>query len=219
MHFLYLHGFASSPESGKARFFRDRLAGHGVALDVPDLNLPDFGSLTITRMLDQVDALIDARPPGPVALIGSSLGGFVAWHAAGRRNLVARQPRPVTHLVLLAPAFDFAADDRMDPIVEEWRRAGRREVFHYAYGRPVDVGFALYEDARRYDSSRVNAGVPALVFQGRRDTIVLPEAAVRFARHRPNVRLRLLDDDHQLQGHLTEIWLESAEFLGLPGKL
>ncbi len=75
MHFFYLHGFASSPDSGKARFFRDRLAERGIALAAPDFNGPDFDSLTVTRMLGQLDAAIDRAPAGPVALIGSSLEG------------------------------------------------------------------------------------------------------------------------------------------------
>jgi uncharacterized protein len=215
MHVFYLHGFASSPVSGKARFYRDRLTERGVPLETPDFNLPDFQSLTVTRMLDQLDGRIDAGPAGPVALVGSSLGGFVAWHAADRRNHVPGQPRPVTHIVLLAPALDFACDGRMDPVVDEWRRNGRREVFHYGYGRPMDVGFALYEDARRYDSRRVDLDVPVLLFQGRNDVVVPPSTAVEFAGRRPNVRLRLLDDDHQLQAHLPEMWQESADFLGL----
>jgi pimeloyl-ACP methyl ester carboxylesterase len=215
MHAFYVHGFASSPGSGKAAFYRQRLAEHGVSLDAPDFNLPEFQSLTITRMLDQLDAAIDAGPAGPVVLIGSSLGGFVAWHAADRRNRVSHQPRPVTHLVLLAPAFDFASASRVDPIVDEWRRTGTREVFHHAFGRSMPVGFALYEDAQRFDSRRVNLSIPVLIFQGTRDTIVPASTVVEFARGRQQVRLRLLDDNHQLQGHLPEIWRDSAEFLGL----
>lgn len=218
MRACYLHGFASSPASGKAVFFRRRLAEHGVALDAPDFNLPDFQSLTITRMLDQVDAAVDAGPAGPVVLIGSSLGGFVAWQAAARRNAVEGQARPVSHLILLAPAFDFASDRRIDPIVEDWRRTGSREVFHHAYGRSMPVGFDLYEDARRFDARRANVRIPVLIFQGTRDTIVPAPTVAAFAEGRPNIHLRLLDDDHQLQGHLPEIWQESALFLGLNGR-
>ncbi|RPJ83622.1 MAG: alpha/beta fold hydrolase [Acidobacteria bacterium] len=215
MYVFYLHGFASSPASGKARYFRDRLAAHGLTLDAPDFNLPDFASLTVTRMLDQLDAALDARPAGPVALIGSSLGAFVALHTAARRHEVAGQPHPVTGLILLAPALDFGADRRLDAVAEEWRRAGCRQVFHYAYGRPMEVGYALYEDARRYDSGRVNIDVPTLIFHGRRDEVVSPSTAIEFAASRPTVRLRLLDDDHQLQGHLPEIWQEIHAFLDL----
>jgi pimeloyl-ACP methyl ester carboxylesterase len=86
MHIFYLHGFASSARSSKARYFGERLAAYGVPLHCPDFNEPDFSTLTITRMLDQVDAAIDALPPGPVALIASSLGAFVAWHTTARRQ-------------------------------------------------------------------------------------------------------------------------------------
>ena len=51
---LYLHGFASSPESTKAQYFGERLAAHGVPLSTPDFNQPDFTTLTMSRMLDRV---------------------------------------------------------------------------------------------------------------------------------------------------------------------
>ena len=54
-----------------------------------------------------------------------------------------------------------------------------------------------------------------LVFQGTRDTVVRPASVQAWAASRHNVTLRMLDDDHQLQGHLDEIWRESAEFLDL----
>jgi hypothetical protein len=57
--------------------------------------------------------------------------------------------------------------------------------------------------------------VPGLVFHGRRDTVVIPSGVVEFASRRPNLRLRLLDDDHQLKGHLPAIWQETADFLGV----
>jgi len=53
------------------------------------------------------------------------------------------------------------------------------------------------------------------VFQGVRDSVVNPERVTAWAAARPNVSLRTLDDDHQLQAHMDQIWLESARFLGL----
>jgi len=218
VHLLYLHGFASSPGSGKARYLADRFAERGHTLICPDLNLPDFSTLTVTRMLDQVDRAIDAREPGPVALIGSSLGGFVALHAAARRARRLDSRHPVSRLVLLAPAFDFgSARDVRHAEVEEWRRTDRLDVFHHAYGRSIPVHYALHEDAQQYDAYAVDVTVPTLIFQGRRDSVVPPETAERFAASRPHVTLRLLDDDHQLQGHLAVMWPEIAAFLGLDG--
>lgn len=215
MHIFYLHGFASSPASSKALFFARHLAEHGVHLECPDLNQPDFASLTVSRMIEQLDVLIEAREPGPVALIGSSLGGFTALHAADRRNRIPGQERPVTRLVLLAPALDFGCDPRMDAVADDWRRTGSREVFHYAEGRTRRIGYALYQDAHRYDTSAIRLDIPILIFQGRQDDVVLPSAAIEFARQRRNVTLRLLDDDHRLQEQLPHMWGEAEAFLGL----
>jgi predicted esterase YcpF (UPF0227 family) len=59
-HVVYLHGFASSPESGKARRFADACASRGIGFTCPDLNAPSFETLTVTRMLDQTRAAIAA---------------------------------------------------------------------------------------------------------------------------------------------------------------
>ena len=217
-HLLYLHGFASSPRSSKACYLAGRLAEHGVALDCPDLNEPDFATLTTTRMLQQVAARLRRLPPAPVVLIGSSLGAFAALHFAERAAEVPAHP--VERLVLLAPAFDFGRAG-MPSLgaagLARWRRDGWLEVQHHAYGEPRRVHYELYDDAGRYDSFAVRTTVPALVCHGRRDEVVDPAMVRRFAAGRPHVRLVMLDDDHQLGGSLERLWTETAAFLGLGG--
>jgi pimeloyl-ACP methyl ester carboxylesterase len=211
MRVLYLHGFASSAQSSKARFFREKLRAHGVEVVTPDFNEPDFSTLTITRMLAQVRAEIDMTP-GPVALIGSSLGAFVAVNAA------AREPARVDRLILLAPALDFGGNrmrDLGDRGLDEWRRTNTLQVFHYGYGRLVPVHYELYSDATQYDALNAAVEQPVLIFQGTRDTAVDPATVERWATARPNVELHLLDDDHQLLSSLDVIWTESARFLGI----
>jgi pimeloyl-ACP methyl ester carboxylesterase len=218
MHLFYLHGFASSPESGKAAFLRARLAPYGLPLHAPDFNEPDFSSLTISRMLEQVRTAIDGLPARPVGLIGSSLGGFVALHAAARQ--CAGTAHPITRLVLLAPAVDFASGRDgwlTDAELDEWRRTNRHDIFHYVYGRTLPMHYALYEDGHRFNAFEARFDVPTLVFQGIRDTVVSPQSVQAWSAPRPNVTLRMLDDDHQLQAHLETIWAESARFLGLVG--
>src|SRR6476646_10784236 len=128
MRVLYLHGFASSTASSKARFLSQRFQELGITMSTPDLNMPDFSTLTVSRMLQQTDDAIDELPDEPLVLIGSSLGGFVAIQAAAGR------PERVHRLVLLAPAIDFGAT-RMRQLgnvgLAEWKRAGRINVFHY----------------------------------------------------------------------------------------
>jgi len=212
MHVFYLHGFASSARSSKAAFLGGKLREHGIELRTPDFNEPDFSTLTITRMVGQVTAALDALPAGPVVLIGSSLGAFVAVQTA-----VARPDR-VDRLVLLAPAIDFGGN-RMRELggvgIDEWKRQGFLPVFHYGYGRSVPVHYELYSDACRYDCVDAVLTMPIQVFQGRRDAAVDPALVEAWASRRPNVELHMLDDDHQLTASLERIWAEMKRFLSL----
>jgi pimeloyl-ACP methyl ester carboxylesterase len=227
---FYLHGFASSSQSSKAAFFATHLRERGIELQTPDLNLPDFSTLTITRMVDQVAAAIDgaaghgSRRPD-VILIGSSLGAFVAIQTALRR------PDRMARLILLAPALEFGSrkadggaveaaqeggariSDLDERGLDDWKRAGRINVFHYGYGRLVPVHYELYADARRYDCVNAELTMPIQVFQGRQDTVVDPAAVERWAKARPNVELHMLDDDHQLAASLPDIWERTAPYL------
>lgn len=212
---LYLHGFASSARSSKAAFFADRLAARGIPVVIPDFNEPDFERLTITRMLDQVRAALAALPSGPTAVIGSSLGAFVAVHAAAAQaewDLGAR----IDRLVLLAPALDFGRRrfaEMGDAAVARWKATDRLDVVHHAFGRTLPLRYALYEDAGRYDAMSLRLDLPTLIFQGTRDTVVDPEVPVRWSGGRPSVRITLLDDDHQLLSSLEAIWEGTFSFL------
>jgi uncharacterized protein len=215
MNLLYLHGFASSARSSKAAFFAERLRRSGVTLHCPDFNEPDFSTLTVSRMIEQTRHAIEACPPGPAVLIGSSLGAFVAVHT------VARHPElSIEKLVLLAPALGFGGN-RMRELGEagiaRWRETDRLDVFHYGFGEIRPVGYALYEDAALYDSFTAPVTLPTLIFQGRRDQTVDPVSVERYAAGRPNVTLYLLDDDHQLLGSLETIWSETERFLTSTG--
>ena len=212
MHVMYLHGFASSAHSTKGTFLAGKFRSHGIVLESPDFNEPDFSTLTVTRMVGQVTDAMDAVPSEPVVLIGSSLGGFVAVQSALAR------PGRIERLILLAPALDFSANrlrDLGDRGLDAWESTGQLNVFHYGYGRLLPVHYGLYTDARGYDCAGAQLSMPILIFQGRRDVAVSPVAVASWARSRPNVELHLLDDDHQLTSSLDYIWRETQRFLAL----
>lgn len=213
-HVLYLHGFASSPASTKAARLAERLARHGLTLHRPDFNQPEFETLTVSRMIDHTQRALAALPPGPVALIGSSLGGLVALVVAASRD--ARTP--VERLVLLAPALDFGASFLRElgrDGLQRWRETDRLDVFHHGDGAVRPIRYAFFEDAVRYDPFALEVHRPTLIVQGRRDEAVDPAAVARFAETRPHVTLRMVDDDHQLLASLPEILDEVERFLGL----
>ena len=158
---LYLHGFASSAQSTKGTYLSQRLAERGVTLTCPDFNRPDFTSLTITRMLEQLEQeLADVEQ---ATLIGSSLGGMLAVLAASRFS------KQIEKLVLLAPAVMFAKEGHhlLPPDrVAEWRRRGALPFFHYAYGEERLLNVEFYEDSLDYHPFETRFHQPALIFQG-----------------------------------------------------
>src|SRR5262245_6001995 len=94
---VYLHGFASSPGSKKAQFFRRKFPELGIGLEIPALDEGNFQGLTISGQL----ALIERAAAGePLTLIGSSMGGYLA-------ALYAARHAEVEKLILMAPAFCF----------------------------------------------------------------------------------------------------------------
>jgi hypothetical protein len=209
---FYLHGFASSPRSTKVGFFRERFREHGVDLRCPDLNQPDFSTLTLSRMLDQLGAELAGIDGPPAALIGSSLGGTLAILAAEHFG-----PR-VDRLVLMAPAVMFAKRGHhlLPPErIEEWRRRGSLPFFHYGENAERELNVEFYEDSLRYDVFNAVIRQPTMIFQGLHDASVDVRTVEAFARARPNVTLSLLDDDHQLIASLPRMWDDIRAFLEL----
>jgi len=213
---VYLHGFASSPQSSKATFLAERFAPAGIRFLCPDFNQPAFSTLTVSRMLQQFETLIASLPPGEIVLMGSSLGGFVAVEAAARQAGEARHP--ISRLILLAPAVELEWD-RWSEVgpggVERWRSTGAVEVFHYATDRPDRLEFGFYEDAERYHPASRQLKLPMLIFQGRQDQSVSPHLVERFSQHQAAATLHMLDDTHQLKNSLDFIWQETARFLSI----
>jgi uncharacterized protein len=208
---VYLHGFASSPRSSKARLFAERAAAADITFSCPDLNAPEFRTLTVTRMLDQLDQVIAVLPEGPVAIVGSSLGAFVALHAAARRAALRDDPRPIDRLIFLAPALDLVAGFEREVGAEQiraWQATDAYTIFHYADNQPRELSWAFMADATGYDAFAVSLPIPTLIYQGRRDEIVAPEAVERWAASRPWVTLQLVDDGHQLLDHVDQMWNE-----------
>lgn len=202
---LYLHGFASSPQSGKALFFKRKFAELGIALEIPDLEQGCFEDLTISGQL----AVIERQARGErVCLMGSSLGGYLAALYASRHPEVEK-------LVLLAPAFYFPRrwqDTFGAAKVEDWKREGVLPFYHYADECMRDLKYRFIEDAEGYEAAP-EFGQPALVFHGTMDEVVPPSYSQEFAAAHPNVRLRLMNSGHELKDVLEEMWAEVAPFL------
>jgi pimeloyl-ACP methyl ester carboxylesterase len=204
MRFLYIHGFASSPQSRKAGQFRAALASRGIRSEIPAMDGGNFEHLTISGQLNVVEKIIDGEP---VCLIGSSMGGFLA-------ALYASTHPEVSRLALLAPAFGFAG--RWDKKIRQEKldepAPADFEVFHYGDNCLRRVHYGLIEDALRFPAAP-DFAQPALIFHGLQDDVVPIEYSRGFARTHPNVRLVELDSDHELLNVLDQIIGEAIPFL------
>ncbi|MHC5735875.1 YqiA/YcfP family alpha/beta fold hydrolase [Nostoc sp.] len=211
MHYIYLHGFASSPNSAKARDISDRFTQIQTKLKIPDLNAGDFSQLTITRQLTQVAAEF-SNDSTPVTLIGSSLGGLTAAHL-GQQNL------QVQRLVLLAPAFGFLSHwlpKLGDEEVQRWQQEKYIMVYHYGEQRSLSLNYDFFTDAAQYQERLLQRPIPTLILHGKKDEVIPIKASRDFARLLPWVELVELDSDHTLGNVMEETWQAIRLFCQLP---
>ena len=205
---LYLHGFASGPSSHKARVLSERFGALGIGMEIPDLTPGEdgFERSSPSSMLAIAEATL-ARGAPPHAIIGSSLGGYLA-------ALLASRDPGIERLVLMAPAFRLFERWEARLGAEEvaaWRRDGL-ETMHYASNRRRRVGWQFFEDARRLPAFP-EVRVPALCVAGTRDETVPLADVEAFVARTPSARLVAVDDGHDLAASLDRIFTEARAFL------
>ncbi|MBK8020885.1 MAG: alpha/beta fold hydrolase [Chloroflexi bacterium] len=218
MNVIYLHGFASSPTgSSKVNAFVTRFASLGIDLRVPDLNQPDFEHLTLTAMIERTMDEVAVCPPGPILLIGSSMGGAVAVHTVDQlRRRGSPDAGRIAAILLMAPGLSFA-DNRLRQLGEtglrQWRESGWLTVAHFGYGESRRIHYGIMDDVARYDSYALDLPMPITIVHGTRDEVVRVEDSARFAEGRPNVTLIPVDSDHGLLDQIDVIFAEAQALL------
>jgi pimeloyl-ACP methyl ester carboxylesterase len=146
-------------------------------------------------------AVIDAQNEGPLVLIGSSMGAWIALLAARAR------PERVLGLLLIAPAADFTERLLWPAMPVEARRemetTGRWRRPSAYDPEPYIVTRALIEDGRRHlvMDAPIRFDGPVRILQGGRDPDVPPAHARTLAGliRAPDLRFDLIaDGDHRL---------------------
>lgn len=215
---IYLHGFASSPSSTKARFFAERCHEKGYDILLPDLNVPNFNGMTLSSQLQLMkDLLAGEKNQARIAsrnknlvLIGSSMGGLIA-------TLSSLFLKPVKALVLLAPAFGLERHGTAiwgKEQIENWRQEGFLDVYHHGEGKNMRLAFGFLDDLLKHRTDRLKVAVPTIVFHGDADEIIPVQESFLFSdENKEMVELHVLNDDHQLSKSLPEIWNKTERFL------
>lgn len=205
MKYIYLHGFASSPDSAKARYIRDHFLEEQIALIIPDLNQNNFSELTLTRQIHQVS---QEFTNSPVTIIGSSFGGLTAaW-------LGENYPQ-IERLVLLAPALGFLSHwlTRLGTeAIQNWQESGFLSVYHYSEKRSLPLSYQFVIDSKKYLDEALQRPVPTLILHGKQDEVIPITASQNYAQSRSWVELNEIESDHALTDSLPKIWSKIHHF-------
>jgi len=218
--YIYLHGFASSPQGTKADYFRQGFGELSINLQTPDLNQGDFFNLTLTRQLnliktayfdkiaaaDTPDETINSLPE--ITLIGSSFGGLTS-------AILAQGNFQVKRLVLLAPAFQFHRHlSRLlgEAAMQQWQTNGVGLFTHYGENRKLPLSYQFWYDLLQYQNEQFSREIPTLIFHGIHDEVIPIDSSRSFASDRPWVKLQELDSDHGLTNVLPQVWQAIQDF-------
>ena len=205
---IYLHGFASSPSSKKAEIFKTRFGQLSIPLIVPDLQEGNFKALTISSQVRVVQKIIDSRSGRRFAVIGSSMGGYLA-------ALLAQLNADVEALYLMAPGFNF---------LKRWRKLVQGHlkgsnaipdlipVFHYRYNKDMLLSTNIFRDAEKWDRLALDRKLPTRIVHGIHDDTVDISESRKFAESHPMCQLQELDSDHQLLSHIGWIVEDALNF-------
>ena len=160
-----------------------------------------FKDGTISRWRADALAVIDELTEGPLVLVGSSMGGWLACLAA-----IAR-PERVKAMVLIAPAPDFTEKLMAPELSDEARAAIARDGFWIRPSEYDDGGYPitreLLEDGARWSilPGPVPIDIPVRVLQGGADPDVPWTHALELANAltSQDVLFTLIKDgDHRL---------------------
>jgi pimeloyl-ACP methyl ester carboxylesterase len=200
---VFLPGYMSDMAGGKATALFDwAMAEHRACLLLDYSGCGEssgnFGDGTLSRWRDEVLALIDTHCPGPVLLVGSSMGGWLMLLVA----LALGQPR-VAGLVGIAAAPDFtdwgyAANDKA--------RLAAGQTIHEPnpYGpepTPTFPGFWADGEANRLLGDEIALDCPVWLLHGMADADVPWQIATRLMQALRSARVQLTlvkDGDHRL---------------------
>ena len=202
---VWLGGFRSDMTGTKAQALADWAAANGRAYVRFDYfgHGASSGALAdgaVTRWREDALAVIDELTAGPIVLVGSSMGGWLACLAA-----LARAER-VAGLVLIAPAADFTERLIWAGMDSGARRTLERDgvwMRPSLYGDDYPISRTLIEDGRRWSILPGPVGItaPVRVLQGGADPDVPWRHALALAEATESSDLvftLIRDGDHRL---------------------
>lgn len=178
---LFLPGYASDMEGTKAVALDAFAAERGLSMlrfDYSGTGSSEgrFDEGTLARWTDEAALVLDRLTDGPVVLVGSSMGGWIALHLALRR------PDRIAALVGIAAAPDFTEWGYSEEEKAMLRRDGRLEQPNPYAPEPqlTTLGFWESGQAMRLLESGIPIECPVRLIHGDADEDVPLDLAFRL---------------------------------------
>ena len=140
--------------------------GHGQSIG-------NYTEFTLGDWIDDALNVLDDLTSGPQVLVGSSMGGWIAFH------LVLLRPSRVVGIVGIATAPDFIVDliDRLPPEqAVEYERNGYVDIPSQYFDDPLRIDKHFVEESRRWNllnrkpnESTIEIPVPVHLIHGKLD--------------------------------------------------
>lgn len=168
----------------------------------------EFMEETLTKRIDDLQAVVDHFEPEKYVFFGSSFGGKVVFHAAAEDDNVKAilGKAPVTYNEIM---------DKFRSVVE------KKGEFEYIDDKPIDIRF--FEDLDEYSFKEAvkNLDVPISIFHGSKDTTVKPRHSYKALKElETDVSLHKIEDEkhsftesgeEKMMDEMVS-WLDNIEF-------
>jgi pimeloyl-ACP methyl ester carboxylesterase len=201
---VWLNGFKSDMDSTKALALVEAARDKGwnylrFDYEAHGLSDGDWAKVSVGHWRQNVLDVVDHLTQGPLIVVGSSMGGWMA------SLLIKDRPERLKALVFIAPAPDFATELMLPNLTPEDRHAlntsGAFYLIGYAYEALMTQAF--FDEAKRHnvlDAPLIFDG-PVHILHGLNDDVVPWQHSLRLveALSSKSVSLTLIKDgDHRL---------------------
>lgn len=201
---VFLGGFSSDMDGSKAihlerwakqrgrPFIRFDYSGHGQSSE-------EFTNGSIGEWAEDAFEVISHLTSGPQILVGSSMGGWIAFLMA------KRIPKHIFGIIGIAAAPDFTEDiiwNRMDDMMRATLTRSNIVYIKNNYGEPYPITKKLIEDGRKnlVMHDPLNLSFPIRLFHGTADEDVKMDVPLNLIEHikGPDIELTIVKNaDHR----------------------